>query len=327
MTNAVDFINEKLDPMTILTHYGFNNIEDCTNQIRACCAIHNGNNPTAFCWNKTNNLWFCYTGDCGGGDVYTLVEKIEKVGFVRAVEITASILGLNIDKMQITEPINRIKKEHKQWLSSQKIKLKRSFNIYQMPYTTYYDSFESFTRFNKETIAAFNSKFCKIYPTEDYVLKNKLIVPIYHNNDLVGVTCRELLNGKVKWCNVPNDVPIHDTLYNYDNALQVIEKSNIDEVIVVEGIFDVWKFYQIGIHNVVAIFGSHLYNKQLAMLLQLGVNITLCFDNDKAGIKCTKETTKLLSNKTLVKFIELPENKDPADCSDDELLSAYINRS
>ena len=79
--NAVEFINEHLDPMKVLEYYNFQEVTDKGQMIRARCKIHNGDNPTAFCWNKENNLWFCYTGDCGGGDVFSLIEKLEKCNF------------------------------------------------------------------------------------------------------------------------------------------------------------------------------------------------------------------------------------------------------
>ena len=75
---AVEFINKNLDAMKILEYYNFEEISDRGNIIRARCKIHGGDNPTAFCWNKNNNLWICYTGDCGGGDVFTLIEQIQK---------------------------------------------------------------------------------------------------------------------------------------------------------------------------------------------------------------------------------------------------------
>ena len=49
-------------------------------------------------------------------------------------------------------------------------------------------------------------------------------------------------------------------------------------------------------------------------------------NNDKAGQKCTLSAIKKFRNKTDLKVMELPEGKDPGDCTKDELLSAYLNR-
>ena len=84
--NAVEYINLHMDPQAVLDYYGFRHVQEYDEEIRSCCEIHKGNDPTAFIWNKRNNLWFCYTGPCHGGDVFTLVEKMEGKPFAQAVE-------------------------------------------------------------------------------------------------------------------------------------------------------------------------------------------------------------------------------------------------
>ena len=116
--NAVEFINEHLDPMKVLEYYNFQEVTDKGQMIRARCKIHGGDNPTAFCWNKENNLWFCYTGDCGGGDVFSLIEKLEKCNFKTAVQKAAEILSLDINDMEVVSE-DRIRTEHLKWLNKQ----------------------------------------------------------------------------------------------------------------------------------------------------------------------------------------------------------------
>ena len=84
--DVVQFIQDNINPRMVLEHYGFRNITESEDAFRACCEIHKGDNPTAFIWNKHNNLWFCYTGDCGGGDIFTLIEKMEHVNFTTAIK-------------------------------------------------------------------------------------------------------------------------------------------------------------------------------------------------------------------------------------------------
>ena len=61
-------------------------------------------------------------------------------------------------------------------------------------------------------------------------------------------------------------------------------------------------------------------------LLKLGVDIVVCFDHDKAGRKCTEQAILKLKNKTNVFEVTLPEGKDPADCTKEELLTAYLSK-
>lgn len=325
--NMVDAILENLNPLEILQHYGFRNITEGELEIRACCEIHKGNNPTAFVWNKENNLWFCYTGDCNGGDVFTLVEKLENINFPCAVRKVAEILGIDISDMTVTSRPDRIKREHLKWIESQKAKLKyRGHKEYILQNTKYYNECATFDRFKPETLKHFESAFCKFYPLESTMVYNKLVIPIHHNNTLVGVALRDT-TGMIlpKWLFQPRQLQVGKTLYNLDRAMSYIEDKN--EVIVVEGIFDVWAFHEIGIQNVVAIFGSTIKSEQYKMLLQLSVTVTLCFDNDASGRKCTENAIPKFKNKTDVKLIELPESKDPADCSQEELLNAYLKRT
>ena len=79
--DATTLIQQHLDVEALLEHYGFNNIHNNGDIIRACCKLHGGDNPTAFVINKNTGLWYCHTGECGGGDVFTLVQKFEGINF------------------------------------------------------------------------------------------------------------------------------------------------------------------------------------------------------------------------------------------------------
>ncbi len=53
------------------------------------CPLHGGDNPTAFSISLKGNrwLWHCFTGDCGGGDAITFVQKWQNIpDFIKACE-------------------------------------------------------------------------------------------------------------------------------------------------------------------------------------------------------------------------------------------------
>ena len=65
---AIDYIKNSLDDSIIkelLLNSGARSVKKIGREIRCSCPIHKGNNTTAFTWNLENNLWFCFTGDCG----------------------------------------------------------------------------------------------------------------------------------------------------------------------------------------------------------------------------------------------------------------------
>lgn len=325
--NAVDYINQNLDPLKLLNYYGFREIIESDVQIRACCEIHKGNNPSAFIWNKSNNLWFCYTGDCKGGDAFTLVEKMENVDFTVAIKRLSEILQLDITGMDTSYGKSLIIKDFEQWKKLQTAEESIDF-VYELPNTKFYDSHPGFTRFKPETLKQFGAKFCNVYPIEDKLLYNKLMIPIEHDSKLCGVALRDTSgNVNYKWYYAPTGLYVRNILYNYDNAIKHIEENDLNEIILVEGIFDVWAYYEAGIYNTVAIFGSSLKANQYKIIIKSGLNVVLSFDNDEAGKKCDREVKKQLKYKASVRTILLPDGKDPADISRDELISAYLARA
>ena len=329
--NAVEYINLHMDPQAVLDYYGFRHMQEFDEEIRSCCEIHKGNDPTAFIWNKRNNLWFCYTGPCHGGDVFTLVEKMEGKPFAQAVEKVADILGLDIQGMQVVEPVNRIIKDFKKWRQLQQTigdnRHTGEPEEYQLPYTRYKDTDSRFTRFAGSTISHFQSRFADLYPTENHMVRSKLVIPLFSHKKMVGVALRDLTGAqKLKWYYVPKGLQTGQILYNFEEAMNYILQHDLGELILTEGIFDVWAYHEAGIHNVVAIFGSTLKEAQYQTILKEGLDLVLSFDNDEAGQKCTEAVKRKFRHKAIVRVVPLPEGKDPADCSKEELVACYAGR-
>lgn len=327
--DAVRYIEEHMNPRKIMDHYGFRNITDTEESLRASCAIHNGDNPSAFIWNKSNNLWFCYTGNCHGGDVFTLIQKMEKVTFIESVNIAASILELDISEMKIKKQRDIVLKNTLEWLETMKRFQKKNTKMKEdsLPFTKYTVKNEKFSRFNEEILNFYQAKFCNLYPTEEKLLYNKLVIPIIFKGITVGVALRDTTGiYQPKWYYQPDSIEIRKILYNYDLAVNTIKTNNLTSIILVEGVFDVWAYHQIGIDNVVAVFGSSLKKEQANLLLKLGIDLILSFDNDNAGNKAAEAIQGAYSNKVGISIITLPEGKDPSDCSEEELLQCYMRR-
>ena len=154
--NAITYINQNLDVEKLLRHYDFQNISVSDDLIRSCCKLHGGNNPTAFVINKNNGLWFCHTGDCGGGDIFTLIERLEgfsKQDFPKTVRWVASFFGLNIDGLSIQKHSDYLK-ELRKFISV----VKNSRNKYLTVFTLK-ENIKQVTKYNNflpETLEFFN---------------------------------------------------------------------------------------------------------------------------------------------------------------------------
>ncbi len=102
-------------------------------------------------------------------------------------------------------------------------------------------------------------------------------------------------------------------LYGLYEGLESIKRLN--EVIVVEGFFDVISLSQNGIENVVGTMGTACTSTQITKLFQYADKIVFCFDGDEAGkraaVKVLSIVVPFLTGKKTAKFVFLPDNHDP----------------
>jgi len=328
--NAVEYIRQNVNIRKVLEYYNFQRITETEDMFRCCCAIHGGHNPTSFVWRKDNQLWYCYSNEeCGGGDIFNLIEKLEHIPFQQTITQAAKILGLNILGMSMDFQEDAMRREQKRWIELQRKHRKPTIeeSEYHLPDTEYFDDYDAPERLKNFPLKEYDAKFCKLYPIEKSVLRDKLVIPIYQKGKLCAVALRDTTGTfSAKWMYQPKGVKMQDFLYNFDRVVAMVNAGETEEVILVEGIFDVWAYHRIGIENVVAIFGSSLSEEQYKILLKLNVTIVCSFDSDVAGEKCTAQVVRKMQNKCDLKFITLPEGNDPDDCTEEELLTAYLNR-
>lgn len=330
---TTETLKESINPEALLSYYGFKHIRNYGDTLRACCAIHGGDNETGFVWNLSNNLWFCYTGDCGGGDAYDLVMKMENVDFKTAVNRIAELAGIDVNEVDFHQKFDVINEQHK-WLERQKKKTILNNNsefLNDIPHKKYLvteiENNLISLRFKPETFNYYNSYFARIYPTKEKLYENKLVIPLTKNEIMCGVALRDFSGlSKSKWLYLPKGLKIGSILYNYEKAIEFADEYGLDELILVEGIFDVWAYHEAGVDNAVCVFGSSLSETQSRMILKTGLNVTLSFDNDEAGNRCTEKVKKLLKNKTEIKQIYIPSGCDPCDIDRDVLKSLYLKR-
>jgi DNA primase len=89
-----------------------------------------------------------------------------------------------------------------------------------------------------------------------------------------------------------------------------------DEVILVEGYFDVLALHAAGFQNAVATCGTSLTEDHLAVFKKFCTQVTVLFDGDRAGITATDRAMELGLAKGLILFgASLPDGLDP-----DEIL-------
>jgi DNA primase len=103
-----------------------------------------------------------------------------------------------------------------------------------------------------------------------------------------------------------------DTLYALDVAKDAIGKQR--SIIVVEGYTDVVLAHQCGVGNVVAVLGTAINARHLALMRRFADTIYLVLDGDKAGQRRTNEVLELfVAHQVDLRIATLPEGLDPAD--------------
>ena len=320
--DATTLINQHLDVARIMDYYHFDLKMSDKVFARGSCQIHKGNNPTAFVINMENGLWFCHTGGCGGGDVYTLVELIDGIGFKDAVVKVASILGLDIHDLEINQRKADYLKDIRNFIKFMQKKKKEPYKEIPLPTGKKVSKFRSF---ELDTINKFGMFYLDTYHTKtkdgkDYTLNNRLVFPIKFRGKYIGLSMRRTKsNDYPKWSHQPPHLVVAGLIYNYDALI------GQPTVTLVEGIPDVWAFDEIDV-PAGATYGAHITDEQYKLVLRTGADVVLCFDNDEAGNKAKEKAIKLFKNKTRLFVVTLPKGKDPDDLPREELKKLYDKR-
>jgi DNA primase len=143
--------------------------------------------------------------------------------------------------------------------------------------------------------------------------RGRLMFPILDSMGRnIGFGGRLLGPGEPKYLNSPESTVFSKgkTLYGLNWAKNDIRRE--DQVLVVEGYFDVVRLMAAGATTVVAAMGTALTDAQAAALRKLTKNVFLLYDSDKAGLQATfRSGDELLRQGVSVRVVTLPEGDDP----------------
>ena len=325
--DVVSTIVSNMNVEKLLDHYGFDTGNSDGEFFRSRCKIHGGDNPTAFVINIENGLWYCHTGGCEGGDIFSLVEKMEQVEFYDAVQFLVKFFDLNIEP---GTPINRKPVDPNNYLKEIKnfIRImKQSKKKELKPYTidAEIQQLRRFRNFEYRTLRWFDAGYFERGTFQrsnetTYALRKRICIPIIQEGKQVGVSIRKTRsNQSPKWLHQPVGITTSQILYNFDDA------RSTDELVVTEGIFDVWGFHEIGV-TAVATFGAGISREQQNLLLRTGATLIIAYDGDDAGRNASIRGVRELGNKADVYVIDFPDGSDPESVSRKELRALYDAR-
>ena len=104
-------------------------------------------------------------------------------------------------------------------------------------------------------------------------------------------------------------------VFNLDKAKAL--RSEINEVVIVEGYMDVVSLYAAGIKNVISNSGTALTETQIELVWKFFSNPIICLDGDQSGqnaaLRIAEKLLVLINENNKIYFSIMPEGEDPDD--------------
>ncbi|WP_104629756.1 CHC2 zinc finger domain-containing protein [Helicobacter bizzozeronii] len=293
------------------------------------CPFHEERTPSLALYPNTNT-WKCF--GCGkGSNVIDFVMYRNNLGFYDAAMQVAQMVGFNL---QITHHAPKSKPGYEvlayahglftQELSQQEGMLaylqERGLSLEDVKYYELgFCSAKVLEQLNKrfsleqlQECGLFNGKYCFLSDRLSFAYKD-------HKGRVCGFSGHSTAKPP-KYINSKESPYFHKSkhLWNLERALpSIIQKK---QIIITEGFFDVIAFGRFGYPNAVCCSGTSFNASHLEYLANLGVEIVLCLDNDRAGLEATMRALKLCFNKdkpyasvSVVYFAD-PKIKDMGQC-------------
>ena len=282
------------------------------NKGMALCPFH-GEKTASMSFTDEENLFHCF-GCKEGGDIFKYVQLINSVEFQESVEIVADKYAFslkytdskfesdqkNLIKIMKTisdyfiENLNKTNStKPKQYLDSRKINeneiQKFKLGFAENDEKVFY-KFCNDNQIDKQILKSLGL----LSEKQNLLFRDRIMFPITNfRNEVVAYGGRALNDYGPKYLNSAESqiYKKNRTLFFTENFLKSVKNNN--EIIIVEGYFDVLAFNLLGYENVASPSGTALTIQQLEQLSKYSTNITLAFDNDKAGVSATRRILDL----------------------------------
>lgn len=338
--DQVNQVREKIDIVSLISEHL--SLKKAGRNFKAVCPFHNEKTPS-FVISPERQIWHCF--GCGkGGDAFAFLMEYENLEFPEALRILAKKTGIELKDYAFDKGIQG-KKEKIYNLNEKAAKFYSYLLLNHSVGKKALDYLLEKRKMNKGLIETFSIGFSpRISSLSDYLIKKKkaekkdlieaglgfeirgkmidffkgrIMFPLKdHRGNIVGFSAR-ILEESVstdgpKYINT-KDTPVYhkgELFFGLDLAKEEIKKQN--QVIIVEGEFDLVSMVKEGIKNVVAIKGTALTENQAILLSRFCQKVTLCLDQDEAGFEAVKRSLAVLEKRGLTTTVILISNgKDP----------------
>lgn len=335
--DTVALIKDRLSIVDIVSPYV--KLTRAGKSLRGLCPFHKEKTPS-FHVSPERGTYHCF--GCGeGGDGFSFIEKVEGIDFKDALKLLAEKAGVPVEYDPVSsEHRSRIEKlralmaRASDWYAhllpgsaaeayalerGLSAKTLQTWGIGAAPdsWRALLEALSAEGHTLEELRAAGLVKEADGKPGTYYDrFRNRLMFPIRDaSGKVVGFTGRALAKDEpAKYLNSPETDLYHksEILFGMDRAKDAIRSRGF--TLLVEGQMDVILAHQADFQNVVALSGTALSERHLALMKRYSDNLMLALDADAAGLSATAKSAMLaLSLGMHVKAVRLPSGKDPAD--------------
>lgn len=322
-------------------------------EYKACCPFHNENTPS-FTVSPTKQFYYCF--GCGAhGTALGFLMEHDHMSFVEAVEELASIVGVEVPRVEGGAPVNRNKDlftlmdsvcQHYvvqlkntpsavNYLKSRGLSgsVAKTFGLGYAPddwdglKNTFGRGPDVVTQLKRAGLVIERDGASGVYDR----FRGRIMFPIRDvRGRIIGFGGRILDQGEPKYLNSPETPLFHKgrELYGLFEARQALR--DIPFLMVVEGYMDVVGLYQHGIRNAVATLGTATTEEHLRRLFRITQEVVFCFDGDRAGRAAAWRALENALPETRegrqIKFLFLPDGHDPDSLIRQEGQTAFEKR-
>ncbi len=351
MDNQIETVKSRID---IVDYIGsIVQLKKAGRNFKAICPFHQEKSPS-FVVSPERQTWHCFGACHEGGDVLSFMMKWENITFYEALKELAERVGVTLQSVGFEDQewnkkdrllrINSLASKYFEYvlhstsvgktgldyLIERKLPVPiiKKFQIGYAPRS--WDSLLNFLtkkQFKKEEIheagLLVHNDSGRYYDR----FRGRIMFPIHDmRGNIIGFSGRLIEHTENtmegKYINTPESPIYHkrESLYGIHIAREVIRKQN--NVILVEGEFDMISPYIHGVENIVAIKGSAVTKEQLTILKRLTKSITLALDADLAGEDAMRRGIEEAEKQEFeVSVITFDSGKDPDEAIRNDLVS------
>ena len=310
---------------------------------KGLCPFHNEKTPS-FTVNSERQTFKCF--GCGeGGDVFTFVEKTERVDFKEALAILAERAGIPLEYSNEAREAAALAKQRKLHIYNAQ-KLAQGFFVERLAMPEGRVAREYLKGRGLDALSGdwglgfapnrwdgLTGRFARSAPKERLLVaaglararesggvydafRDRLMFPIRDmQGRIVGFGGRLLGEGDAKYLNTPETAVFSKgrLLYGLDRAREEIGRTGT--ALVVEGYTDVIRCHEHGFANAVASLGTALTADHLRLLRRMGADrAVLVFDADEAGLRAAERGLEILFEEDFPgAVVTLEGGLDPCD--------------